>query len=108
MGVITLSLQHLRYGFSSDEILHRLPGPNHVILVAIHQNLGRLRMRIVIGRHGKTVSTGAHHGQQITAAWTSDFAVHGEKVAALTNGADNIGNDLLGSRLNDRTNLLVG
>lgn len=46
---------------------------------------GRL---LYVGRHGKTVGTGAHHGEQVAGLGDRDFAVPGQEIAAFANGAD--------------------
>src|SRR4030095_9390914 len=57
------SLQHRRDDFAPDQIIEVFPRSYHIILVAVHQNLWRLRMRIIVRCHGKAVGARAHHRQ---------------------------------------------
>src|SRR4030095_13141357 len=57
------SLQHRRDDFAPDQIIEAFPRSDHIILVAVHQNLRRLRMGIIVRCHGKAVGARAHHRQ---------------------------------------------
>ena len=85
----------------------RLALAHDVILVAVDQHLGRLGMRIVVRRHGEAVGAGAHHREQIAALRPGDLAVLGEKVAALANRPDDIGDDDLRFAFDHRPDRLI-
>src|SRR5215467_8482951 len=59
----TSSLEDRRDDFAPDQIIEVFSRPDYIVFIAVHQNLRRLRMRIVVRCHGKPVSPRAHNRQ---------------------------------------------
>src|SRR5919109_824237 len=104
---LTSLLQNLRYGLSSNQILHRLPRANDVIFITVHQHLGRLRMGIIVRGHGEAISARAHDGEEIPTLRALDLAIFGKEVTTFAYRSDHVGDDLLSAALKHRLNLLV-
>lgn len=64
-------------------------------IILVHQNFGNPRPGIVVGRHGKSIRSGAHHGQKIVGLHIGHHPFPGEKIAGFADGSHHVGNRLL-------------
>ena len=90
-----------------DQVVHALPLAHNVISIAVDQHFRRLRMRIIIRRHGKSIGAGAHDSEQIAAPRPRDLAIFGEEVATLANRPDDVRDHFVGVGLHHRLNGLI-
>src|SRR2546430_15796056 len=94
--------------FIPNEIFDRLALPNERKTVALHENFGRQRPRIVIRRHGEPIGAGAHQGEEVALVHRRQLAILREKITALADRTNDIdGRARLVARFPDRHNLMI-
>ena len=74
------SLQEIRDSFGPHEIFPGLSSPDHKIVSAIYQDLRSAAPGVVIGRHAKSVCSGAHHSEIVALIGHGQAAVPCQKV----------------------------
>src|SRR5205807_9144892 len=76
--------------FFANKVIHSLPAADQGEAVAIHQDLGRQRTRVVVRRHRESVGAGAHQRNEIALVHRGQLAILREEIAALAYGTDHI------------------
>src|ERR1700752_223956 len=91
------------------QVFVRLPAAHDRVPVAVDQNLGGARSRVVVGRHDEAVGAGAPYRPEVFLVDAGQLAILGEKVARLTDRADYVDGLALAplARLVDGNDLVI-